>query len=88
MQHRCLQSRIGILQKWRWPCIWVFSVTLYSNVYGLLFAKEGFRSNFKHAVHAGVYGNVVAAYCAVQQIGIPPLACALHLLGEIGYILN
>lgn len=42
----------------------------------MLFAKQRFGSNFRHAVHAGVDGNDAAPHCAVQQIGIPPLACA------------
>lgn len=42
----------------------------------MLFAKQRFGSNFRHAVHTGVDGNAVAPHCAVQQIGIPPLACA------------
>lgn len=54
----------------------------------MLFAKERFGSNLRHAVHTGVYGNAVATYCAVQQIGVPALACALCLLGEMGYVLN
>lgn len=58
------------------------------NVYNVLFMEKGFRSNFRHAVHSGVYGNAAVTFCAAQQIGVPPLACALRLLGEIGYVLN
>lgn len=35
------------------------------------------------AVHMGTYGNAVAPHCAEQEIGIPPSACALSLLGEV-----
>lgn len=66
----------------------MYLVALCLNVYNVLFMEKGFRSNFRHAVHSGVYGNAAATFCAVQQIGVPPLACALCLLGEIGYVLN
>lgn len=79
---------IGVFKKLRQLCLWVYFVTLYLNVYSMLFAKERFGSNLRHAVHTGVYGNAVATYCAVQQIGVPALACALCLLGEMGYVLN
>lgn len=66
---------MGVLKKME---VAVFGCSLqhYRNVYGMLFAKQRFGSNFKHAVHTGVDGNAVATHCAVQQIGIPPLACA------------
>lgn len=57
-------------------------------VYSTLLARGRFGSNFRHAVCTEVYRNAAATRCAVQQIGIPPLASALSLLGEMGCILN
>lgn len=63
---------MGILKKME-AAVFGYFLWHYRNVYGMLFAKQRFGSNFKHAVHTGVDGNAVAPHCAVQQIGIPPL---------------